>query len=581
MKTTLLNLATLFLLVALSACSDKNDPDPVISGEFKCTVESLSFPIGGGDNVLTVMAPVKPEITVSESWVTVGATEVTGSQKNIYKITLSAAANPDGNDRKAIATVKAGPDSAEVELLQSAKPILEADAASVAEAEKTFKAEGGVGSVRLTYNLDYEVNATASWITIDNTRALESATVIFTVTPNTSTSARSASIVISPVGNNDVNPLTVTISQEAGESQALLGMNAKQIAADMHAGINIGNTMEVPGGETGWGNPAVNERYIQGLKDAGFNAVRVPCAWDSHIIDQSTHTVDPAWLNRVNEVVGWIVSRDMYAIVNIHWDGGWLEENVNEESKDKVIPKQRALWTQIASHLAGYNERLLFAGTNEPYQGKRDQMTAKEMAVLLEYEQVFIDAVRATGGNNASRTLIFQGPATDINKTQELMTAFPTDNAEGRLMAEIHYYDPWNFCGLEKDESWGKMAFFWGDGHHVAGSDRNATWGEEDYMKEQFDKMKKQFVDNGIPVIIGEYGAIVTNPAGLKTEDKAANMASRAYFDKCVSQFGKERGLVPFLWDTGEIFDRTNGSVKNTEIVNAIMEGSEAGKYPF
>ena len=226
-------------------------------------------------------------------------------------------------------------------------------------------------------------------------------TFSFSVGRNSSASRRTASIVITP-DSKDLTPLTVAISQEAGQQQALLGMNARQIAADMFAGINIGNTMEVPGGETGWGNPKVNETYIKGLKDAGFNAVRVPCAWDSHIIDPANHTIDPVWLDRVDEVVGWITGNDMYAIVNIHWDGGWLEENVNEESKDKVLPKQKALWSQIAERLGAYNERLLFAGTNEPYQSKQDQLKEKEMAVLLEYEQAFVDAVRRRAQQQAS-----------------------------------------------------------------------------------------------------------------------------------------------------------------------------------
>lgn len=361
-----------------------------------------------------------------------------------------------------------------------------------------------------------------------------------------------------------------------------INLTAKQIAADMFAGINIGNTMEVPGGETGWGNPKVNEAYIQGLKNAGFNAIRVPCAWDSHIINKATHKIDPEWLDRVAEVVNWIVSRDMYAIVNIHWDGGWLEENVNVASKDIVLPKQKALWSQIAERLKGINERLLFAGTNEPYQSKRDQFTATEMGVLLEYEQAFIDAVRETGGNNLKRTLIIQGPATSIDLTEKLMTKLPKDHVEDRMMAEIHFYDPWNFCGMEKDESWGKIFFFWGKDNAVEGSDRNSAWCEEEYMINQFDKMKAQFVDKGIPVIIGEYGAIIDHSSALSNDyQKEKHLASRAYFNQCVSQFGKERGLVPFLWDTGEIFNRNTGEVKAKEIVNAIMKGSQAGKYPY
>ena len=272
MKTTILNLLAFLFFVTLSACSDKDDPAPALNGEFKCSAEQLDFPIAGGDNVLTVMSAVKPEITVSESWVSVGNMEITGSQKNIYKFTLTAAANPQGSDREATATVKAGSDSAQVKLLQSAKPVLEADAASVAEAEKAFKAQGGAGSIKINYNLEYEVSATAEWIAIDNTRAVESKTIAFTVAPNPSTSPRTASIVIAPKGKADVTPLTVTISQEASESQPLLGKTAIQIAAEINAGINIGNTMEATGGETSWGNPKVNESYIQGSMPCGFPA---------------------------------------------------------------------------------------------------------------------------------------------------------------------------------------------------------------------------------------------------------------------------------------------------------------------
>lgn len=383
-----------------------------------------------------------------------------------------------------------------------------------------------------------------------------------------------------PACGDDSTPSTGEITPEPEKGQPLLNLTARQIGADMFAGINIGNTMEAPDGETAWGNPAVNEDYIKGLKKAGFNAVRIPCAWNSHLSDPATNTIDPVWLDRVAEVVGWITKNDMYAIVNIHWDGGWLEENVNVQSKDKVLIKQKAFWTQIASHLSDFNERLLFAGTNEPYQSKQEQLGEKEMAVLLEYEQAFIDAVRATGGNNRFRTLIFQGPAASIDKTAELMKMLPKDSQPDRLMAEIHFYEPWNFCGMENDESWGKMAYFWGNGNQVEGSDRNSEWGDETHMKKQFDRMKSQFVDKGIPVIIGEYGAFLPRPE-LSGTTAQKYLNSRVYFNKCVSQFGKERGLVPFLWDTGEIFNRTTGAVKALEIVKGIMEGSQAGKYPF
>ena len=101
--------------------------------------------------------------------------------------------------------------------------------------------------------------------------------------------------------------------------------------------------------------------------------------------------------------------------------------------------------------------------------------------------RLFIDAVRATGGNNAVRNLIVQGPSTDIGKTDNLFGDMPTDVVKDRLMVEVHYYTPWTFCGLEKDEDWGRMAYFWGD-YKVERFQPNATSGDMTEMSELFAK---------------------------------------------------------------------------------------------
>ena len=115
----------------------------------------------------------------------------------------------------------------------------------------------------------------------------------------------------------------------------------------------------------------MSEAYIKGLKALGFNAVRIPCAWDYYIVNPSTYEIDAAWLDRVSEVVGYCVANDMYAIVNIHWDGGWLEESITHGYSSEVDAKQKAIWTQIANKLNAYDEHLLFAGCNEPGQQDR------------------------------------------------------------------------------------------------------------------------------------------------------------------------------------------------------------------
>ena len=434
------------------------------------------------------------------------------------------------------------------------------------------------------------VTSSESWVSASATEPSKMnniSLITLTLEPNPTTEDRTANILISASGSS----ITVGVTQLAGEApepepeipseevQPLLGLKAMDIAKDMFAALNIGNTLEATGGETSWGNPKINEAYVAGIKEAGFNTVRIPCGWDRYIVDRTTNKIDPAWLDRVNEVVNMVVSQDMYAIVNIHWDGGWLENNIGTASKPELIEKQKTLWTQIANRLGHYNERLMFAGLNEP-----NADNAAATAALLEYEQAFIDAVRATGGNNASRTLVFQGPNTDIENTNKYYTTMPKDpSGEGYLMAEVHYYTPYQFCLMEKDESWGKVAWFWGKDFHVEGSDRNSTWGEEDYMKELFNLMKVQFVDKGYPVVLGEYGAYPNEHlVSLQTEaDKEQIKKSREYFYTCVQKFGKERGLIPFVWDTGEILNRNNGAVKNQDLLDAIMAGAKDATYPF
>jgi hypothetical protein len=192
----------------------------------------------------------------------------------------------------------------------------------------------------------------------------------------------------------------------------------------------------------------------------------------------------------------------------------------------------------------------------------------------MSYHQTFVDAVRATGGRNAYRTLVIQGPSTDVELTHQLMTGWPTDSVPDRLMAEIHYYTPWNFTGMTKDESWGNQFFYWGQPNHsITDTAHNPTWGEEDTVDAMFGLMKAQFVDKGIPVIVGEFGAMdrketLTGDALRLHED------SRAYYVKVITQRARALGLVPFLWDTGSLLDRSNCVVLDQKSLDGLMEGA-------
>lgn len=581
MKNTMKRLHARLMLLAFSlfafaaACS--SDDSPTGATELKISENILNngmtFAKSGGTQTLNIQSPTEPQVTSSQpEWCTVSKKE--SQSKTIYKYSVTTQPNSTTEDRTATIRIEAGAYNQSFEITQTAADGL------IIESEKnpSVSADGGELVVRLTTNGNVSVNidaAATSWIkqVIETRAAMEEKSLRFNISPNYG--AERTGIITVTLGELSES-ITVTQAQNS-LPDAGMESDAQTLATKIFAGINIGNTLEAPDGETAWGNPSVSKSYVDGLKALGFNAVRIPCAWDSHIIDQTTNEIDPAWLERVNEVVGYCVSNEMYAIVNIHWDGGWLENNVANGYDSQIDDKQRTLWTQIANKLNSYDEHLLFAGCNEP--GSEDMGTAG-LDALTRYEQTFIDAVRATGGNNALRCLIVQGPYTNIDRTVNDYT-LPTDNVSDRLMVEIHYYDPYQFCLMEADADWGKTFWYWGADNHVAGSEHNPTWGEETYVQEQFAKLKTAFVDRGIPVVMGEYSATKRTINENTADNQELHNQSRAYWNEVVTREAKNYGCIPFYWETGTDVDRYTGASKEAYAIEGIMKGASAGNYPY
>ncbi|HYD42153.1 MAG TPA: cellulase family glycosylhydrolase [Anaeromyxobacter sp.] len=342
---------------------------------------------------------------------------------------------------------------------------------------------------------------------------------------------------------------------------------APQVAAQINVGWNIGNSMEVPGGETLWGNPPVNQTLINAVKAAGFNSVRIPAAWDSHA-NQTTYQIDAAWLARVKEVVDYAVSQNMYVVLNIHWDGGWLEEHPLYAYQTAVNAKQKAYWTQIANYFKAYDQRLLFAGTNEVH-ADYGTPTAEHIEVFQSYLQTFVDAVRATGGNNATRPLVVQTYNTNIWHGLDFFT-LPRDPAgPGRQIVEVHYYDPYDYT---LNPSGPCLA--WGAAYTQYS---NCSWAQESYVDDTFARVKAEWVDQGVPVIIGEYG-VATRPN--------LNLASRAYWLKYINQAAARNGIKTYYWDNGvspsqtngfALFDRNTGAVVDQAALDGVIQGAGVG----
>lgn len=452
---------------------------------------------------------------------------------------------------------------------------------SLSQEKFDFKKIGGSEVLVINTNADKWTISTPSdidWVFIDRYKGGSgSSSISISVAKNNSRAIRKAIVELNTSGGNK-RQLNISQGFETFPSYNsnplaadAIGMasTANELAKKMKLGWNAGNTLEAMGGETAWGNPKITESLIKTVKENGFNAIRLPCAWNQYA-DKVTAKIDIAWLNRVKEVVEMCVKNDVYVILNIHWDGGWLENNVKPVNKDDIADRQKAYWEQIATHLREFDEHLMFASANEP-----NVETQAEMDVLYLYHQTFIEAVRATGGKNAYRVLIIQGPSTDIEKTNKLMNQWPTDKVANKLMAEVHFYTPWNFCGMDKDESWGRQFFYWGKGNHsTTDTERNPTWGEEDTIDELFGKLKNKFQDKNIPIIIGEFNAL--RRLNLTGKSLALHIKSRNYYLNYVTKKSLENNFIPFYWDTGVyengsgIFDRRSNAVTDPEALKAL-----------
>ncbi len=334
-----------------------------------------------------------------------------------------------------------------------------------------------------------------------------------------------------PTETPEPTPTEVPAPTEAPKATAadpFRNLTAEEMVLEMGTGWNLGNTMDGHTGftplETLWQPYVTTKGLMTAVHDAGFNTVRIPVTWGNMIDDENGYAINEQWMARVQEIVDYCVSQDMYCIINIHHDGaeqtGWLR--VGAEDLGPVKEKFAAVWKHIAERFRDYDEHLIFESMNEVTgPDNTDAGIKKDMQVIMELNQIFVDTVRATGGNNAYRWLSVPGRYTNIVNTtkEEYGFEMPKDNVHHLFLA-VHDYD-WLF-GLAENMT-------------------NRTYSEKSAQNLEANMQKLSgFIDAGYPVILGEYGAIDKN-----------NTSERVYYLEAVNYMCKSIGIVPVLWDAG------------------------------
>lgn len=360
------------------------------------------------------------------------------------------------------------------------------------------------------------------------------------------------------------------------------GLTALEATRLMGNGINLGNTMEACDNnvgiktnaplsyETHWGQPKTTQAMIDGMKAAGFDTIRIPVAWMTNAthLYEGDYTIDADYMDRVEEVVRYARKAGMYVIINDHWDGGWYGMFGSESAETRALAMEayKGMWQQIAERFRDYSDYLIFESANEELGGRFDENSPlycsdsvvtyltddERYALTNEINQTFVDVVRATGGNNATRFLLIAGYSTDINQTCDDRFQMPKDTADSKLMVSVHYYDPWSYCGASSAASatkWGKVSDY-------------------EYMDQQLAKMTK-FTEAGYGVVIGEYGALPCSD-GLKDNTLAYHTA---FLDACTKY-----NLTNCLWDCSGLYKRVSQTFADDDILAMYQEKRQANE---
>lgn len=360
------------------------------------------------------------------------------------------------------------------------------------------------------------------------------------------------------------------------------GLTALEATRLMGNGINLGNTLEACDNnvgiktntplsyETHWGQPKTTQAMIDGMKAAGFDTIRIPVAWMTNAthLYEGDYTIDADYMDRVEEVVRYARKAGMYVIINDHWDGGWYGMFGSESAETRALAMEayKGMWQQIAERFRDYSDYLIFESANEELGTRFDENSAlycsdsvvtyltddERYALTNEINQTFVDVVRATGGNNATRFLLIAGYGTNIDQTCDDRFQMPKDTAVSKLMVSVHYYDPWSYCGASSAASatkWGKVSDY-------------------EYMDQQLAKMTK-FTEAGYGVVIGEYGALPCSD-GLKDNTLAYHTA---FLDTCTKY-----NLTNCLWDCSGLYKRVSQTFADDDILAMYQEKRQANE---
>lgn len=363
----------------------------------------------------------------------------------------------------------------------------------------------------------------------------------------------------------EINTESNSQEGETMKNHPMAAMTAGDVVKEMKIGWSLGNTLDATNTgalknsapriwETGWGNPETTKELIKAVTDRGFNVIRIPVSWGDHLLVAEDYKIVDSWMDRVQEVVDYAYEEGVYVILNIHHEEWHMPYYDNQEQAAKILTR---VWTQIAERFQDYDEHLIFEGMNEP----RKKGTAVEWNggdqegwdVVNYLNGVFVDTIRNSGGNNPYRILMIPGYAANCWEGIKHLEVPADDN---KIIVSVHAYEPYNFAlNTSGTKVWNQD-----------------TWNIDAIMK----SLDELFLSKGIPVVIGEFGAMY--------KDDPQNEQERGAWAQYYVHAAKEIGVPCIWWDNGafegngELFgliDRKDYTWKFEKVVEGLFKGLE------
>jgi endoglucanase len=336
------------------------------------------------------------------------------------------------------------------------------------------------------------------------------------------------------------------------------GLTPVQYVQDMLVGWNLGNTMDAPNSETGWGNPVTTQAMIDAVHKQGFKFMRLPVSWQGHFGGGPNYTIDPTWLSRVVTIANYALNDSMYVMVNIHHDGtdkGWFPLNAATSEVPAISAQVAAIWTQIANAFKDYGDYMIFEVFNEPQNGAPNMYgggDAASRANLAAYQTAAVKAIRATGGNNATRMIVLQG----ISASPIAVSVGTIPMVDDNTIVSIHTYDPVPYSMNCSPNTWGLAT----DSASIRGNLASIQgW------------------------VAPKHGTAIIGEWGTENCDDADSRAKHAFF---YAQQCRKFGLLPVWWDDGASFHLLNRKANPPSwdypaIAQAIVNGAKSGAFPI